>query len=59
MKQAIEAHQLLVQIHEKRQMLRQLEGQLQRIQANCDHNYEEKRTHRVCQNCGYVKNFHY
>lgn len=59
MNEEITVQHLLVQIYEKRQTLRQLEEQLETIQANCKHEYEEKRTHRVCKNCGSVKNFHY
>lgn len=43
MNEEIIAQHLLVQIHEKRQILRQLEEQLQTIQANCEHKYEEKK----------------
>lgn len=41
------------------QSLRQLETQLNELQANCTHQFTETTTHRECEKCRLLESLHY
>ncbi|WP_158232461.1 hypothetical protein [Sporosarcina sp. P13] len=53
------ANSLVHLIALQRQSLRQLELQLNEIQANCIHRFTESTTHRECEKCKFVESIHY
>ncbi|MCG3089802.1 serine protease [Sporosarcina cyprini] len=53
------AEALLMEIMKGKHRLFQLEQQLREIQLQCQHDFQEEQTHRICRKCKRMESLHY